>query len=154
MSLFNIADMFSTVIAVWTAYNLESEYKEVMTFLCVNYHALQVLMFFAMIFYVFKWRKLHERIPLNERVEDEDDWKQGYRCMVFFYSPLMANVKFMGLPTAFTVYVSNDTSYFNHFYFGMNILTEALISSGPLILVQALCIKEQGKDIQSSLFYI
>ena len=98
---------------------------------------------------------MHEKLPLTYGREiTEEEWKDGIKCSVFLYSPLMANVKFAGLPTSFYVYVSNEGNYFNHYYFGINSLMEALISSGPLIIVQLFCIQEHINDIKVIGFYI
>jgi hypothetical protein len=70
------------------------------------------------------------------------------KCMLFLYSPLMANVKFVGLLTSFMVCAPGKGNYFNYFYFGLNALLEALISSGPLLILQGLCIKEFKHDIK------
>jgi hypothetical protein len=45
-----------------------------MTFLCVNYHAVQVVLFVLMCLYVFKIKKLHEKLPVGRGIDDEDDW--------------------------------------------------------------------------------
>ncbi|CDW72914.1 UNKNOWN [Stylonychia lemnae] len=58
------------------------------------------------------------------------------------YSPLMANIKFLGGLSAFIVTVANRSNYFNQIYFASNYLLEALISSGPLIIIQSLCVIE------------
>jgi membrane protein insertase Oxa1/YidC/SpoIIIJ len=58
----------------------------------------------------------------------------------------MANFKFVGHATSFFVIKSNYSNYFNHFYYGINALLEALTSSGPLTVLQFFCIKENSDE--------
>ena len=62
--------------------------------------------------------------------------------MVFLYSPLMSNVKFIGSFSDFIVLASNTTNFFNYYYFGANFLLEALISGFPLVVLQCWCLSE------------
>jgi hypothetical protein len=87
-------------------------------------------------------------------MDNKEDMKSGIRCMVFLYSPLMANIKFFGMPTSFYVCISNSSNYFNYFYFGINALLEALISSLPLSILSILCYKEAGGNIALQIYYM
>ena len=66
----------------------------------------------------------------------------------------MANVKFVGMITTYLVCISGMGNYFNYFYFGINAVLEALISSGPLLIIQGLCIMEYKHDIKIQVFFI
>ena len=108
----------------------------------VAYHGVQVILFLGMLIYIFKIKRLQERVPLTRNGDNETEWRDGIRCSLFLYSPLMANVKFLGYPTALLVVYSNYANYFNHYYFAINFILEALISSGPITFLQFIIMKE------------
>ena len=119
VSLLNFSDVFSTLVALWHSYSVDSAFKTVFTFFAVSYHGLQAFLFALMCCYVFRVKRylpslnldrLHQRPSCGESQEDRT---QGAKCMVLMYSPVMANVKFVGSLSAFVSVASNETNYFN-----------------------------------------
>ena len=64
MTFINLADVFSTIVSIWHAYNINSKYKEAFTFFTVSYHCIQIILFLAMCFYIFRIRKYFVLVSL------------------------------------------------------------------------------------------
>ena len=80
--------------------------------------------------------------------------KDALRCSLFLYSPLMANVKFMGSITAWFVHVSNEFNYFNSIYFSLNMLSEVVLSSLPLLILSVHYYREYSESMEDAIFYV
>ena len=150
---FNMADVFSTLVSLWHAYTVDSQYKQLMTCFTVIYHGFQIVLFIGMLIYIFKIKRLHVNKMFASADESEEDYKSGLCCMVFMYCPFFANIKFLGGITSFVVLVSNRSNYFNFYYYALNFLSEALLSCLPLIVIQCYCIAESTDNTKSTFLY-
>ena len=60
LTMINLSHIASSIMAVWHAYYVNSQFKEALTFLIVVYHFLQTLLFFASIIYLKCYKRFTE----------------------------------------------------------------------------------------------
>jgi len=131
--LANMGDSITTMVATWRAYDNDSKYFAAFMVFFLLYHAFSGASFGVYMWYLWKCRR--SDVPLED--------KETIGCFALIYSPICANVKFLGHGISFLLIALDEWNYSGFIYQGANSLFEALCSSLPLIIIQCLMINEE-----------